>query len=187
MVGSGAWDQRPDRLPWVCAGHMILPSPECTNPQSRASMRTIVLLAAFAVLVPSPSLWAQEDGVSGTVTTLEGVFTDGQVERGEGVFKDACLACHDTFEFVESGYMNSWAGQPMLGLYEYVSTMMPDDNPGSLRKREYAEVFAYLFHLNGMPTGETRLEGDAEVLRRIIIMLPESTGQAPRPSGGIHR
>ena len=139
-------------------------------------MRNIAL-AAVALLFGAAALQAQDAAPVDSISTLEGVFTEGQVERGEEVFQNVCFECHDTFEFVESGYMGSWVGQPLYDLYDYVRTTMPDDNPGSLRDREYAEVFAYLFSLNGMPVGETRLEGEESLLRRIIIQLPNaSTG-----------
>jgi hypothetical protein len=46
---------------------------------------------------------------------------------------------------------------------------MPQDNPGGLRRQEYADVLAYLFELNGLPAGDTALPADDCGLRRIRI------------------
>jgi len=149
-------------------------------------MRTAPLAIPVALVFFMGGLTAQTPDTD-SLTTLDGIFSEEQAERGEQIFNDVCWECHDTFEFVESGYLYSWDGEPLFELYDYVRTMMPDDNPGSLRDREYAAVFAYLFRLNGLPAGEMRLEGEDGLLRRIVIRLPEVSGGAggvPQASGG---
>ena len=137
---------------------------------------TIAVAALFAVVSATPVLGQEEDGPR---TTLDGVFTEQQVERGEKVFTDTCLECHDSIEFVESGYMASWSGTPVFELYDYLATMMPDDNPGSLRPRQYTAVLSYIFSLNGLPAGDAPLDDDPETLQNILIEVPEEGDDTP--------
>lgn len=102
----------------------------------------------------------------------DGVYTTEQAERGEAAFRDACAECHPTHEFPPPGYFESWEGATLDVLYELVRTTMPEDNPASLSRAEYADVFALLFSRSGWPAGETELASDAESLARIRIESP---------------
>lgn len=52
---------------------------------------------------------------------------------------------------------------------------MPLDAPGSLSRRTYADIVAYLMQLNGLPAGTAALAPDTLVLRRALL----SFGDAP--------
>jgi polar amino acid transport system substrate-binding protein len=39
-----------------------------------------------------------------------------------------------------------------------MSTTMPEDNPGSLKPQQYADVVAYFLELNGYPEGKAELD-----------------------------
>jgi hypothetical protein len=62
-----------------------------------------------------------------------------------------------------------WAGQTVDDLYGFISTAMPDANPGSLTAEQYADVVAYLLSLNGYPAGESELPTDRDLLRGLRI------------------
>jgi hypothetical protein len=49
-----------------------------------------------------------------------------------------------------------------------MSTTMPEDNPGSLKPQQYADVVAYFLKLNGYPAGKTELTGP-EALKTIKL------------------
>jgi hypothetical protein len=65
--------------------------------------------------------------------------------------------------------MKPWEGATLSGLYDAVSTRMPQNNPGSLKRREYVDVLAYLLSLNGMPAGDQELSTRAADLKAIHI------------------
>lgn len=46
----------------------------------------------------------------------------------------------------------------MSDLYDYVSTTMPLDHPGSLGAGAYTDLVAYLLKANGFPSGQTELQ-----------------------------
>lgn len=102
-------------------------------------------------------------------TTLDGVYTAPQARSGAAVFKNVCADCHAQSRFQDSTFLKSWSGQSVRDLFELIRTQMPQDNPGTLRRQEYADVLAYIFELNGLPPGDSTLPTDDAALRRIRI------------------
>ena len=102
-------------------------------------------------------------------SALDGVFTAEQAARGARTFREACAACHDPGEFSGGRFRMGWGGRSVGELYETVSTLMPEADPGSLSPREYAAVVAYLLQLNDYPAGEAALPADRRALERLEI------------------
>lgn len=92
-----------------------------------------------------------------------------QPGRGQAVFQRVCAACHATVQFTSPGFKSGWNGRTVYELYDQIRTTMPQDNPGRLRREQYAEVVAYLLKLNGQPPAE--LSTDTTELRAIQIQL----------------
>lgn len=111
----------------------------------------------------------------GARSLRDGVYTEEQAKRGDKLFETACAECHPTREFPPPGYFDSWTGATVDTLYELVRTTMPEDNPASLSRGEYADLFAFLFSRNGWPDGETELPSNAESLSRIRIEPPRES------------
>ena len=129
--------------------------------------RPFCFLSVFAVIVAvAQGLMAQD----GPTSVQAGVYTDAQAERGEKFFGEACMVCHQPEEFSNGGYMEGWSGQSVNDFVEFVRSTMPEDNPGRLKRREYIDIIAYFFKLNGLPTGENDLERQS--LRGIQIEGP---------------
>ena len=122
-------------------------------------------MLAMATALPTS---AQEAQVAPPSSTREGVYTEEQAERGKEIMRDICAECHMDDEFMGT-FIKSWAGASVGDLFEEVSTKMPEDRPGSMRPREYAQVLAYIFQLNGLPAGEVPMSSSIEELREIII------------------
>jgi mono/diheme cytochrome c family protein len=129
------------------------------------SRRGHTAAAALLVTVGAPAVLAQEPAPR---TTRDRVYTAEQAERGKEVYKKACAQCH-ALDFYKGGTMKPWDGASLSGLYEAVSTLMPQSNPGSLKRREYVEILAYILSLNGMPAGEEELPSRAADLKAIRI------------------
>ena len=66
-------------------------------------------------------------------------------------------------------FMKTWTGKSMGELFKQVSSTMPEDNPGSLKAQQYADVLAYFLKLNEFPAGTEELKGSAEALNGIKI------------------
>ena len=142
-------------------------------------------LGAFSIVILLLALTAQpgmaQDGevASVVISVRDGVFTTAQAERGAQIFEQVCMRCHQPEQFTGPGFIDAWAGQQADVLFELIRTTMPEDNPSSLKKREYAAVLAYLLRLNGIPAGEMDLPSTARKLKLIRIETPIATEQNP--------
>ena len=101
-----------------------------------------------------------------TKSVNDGVYTEAQADRGAAVFKTSCTACHDTARFTGTDFLAGWTGKSLHALFDHMSTTMPEDNPGSLKPQQYADVVAYFLKLNGYPVGKAELAG-ADAIKAI--------------------
>jgi mono/diheme cytochrome c family protein len=106
---------------------------------------------------------------TGEKTVNDGVYAAAQADRGQALFTASCSACHDPARFTGDDFLGSWTGKPLHALFELVSATMPEDNPGSLKPQQYADVISYFLRLNKFPAGDKELEGTADVMRAIKI------------------
>ena len=101
---------------------------------------------------------------------LDGVFTAPQAARGERIFDEVCAGCHDTGEFAGARFRLGWVDRSVGELFDIISTLMPEGDPGSLSPGEYAAVVAFLLQLNGYPAGETPLPTNLSALQELEIV-----------------
>jgi mono/diheme cytochrome c family protein len=101
---------------------------------------------------------------------LEGVFTVAQAARGERIFDEVCAGCHDSGEFSGARFRLGWVDRTVGELFDIISTLMPEGDPGSLSPGEYAALVAYLLQLNGYPAGETPLPANLSRLQELEIV-----------------
>ena len=106
-------------------------------------------------------------------TTMDGIYTAAQAERGAGLFEQHCARCHSLREFSGPMFDTVWTGTPAAALYLRIANTMPMDQPGSLGTEQVSALVAHIFAANGMPAGEAPLPGDPEWLAGIRIARPE--------------
>lgn len=104
-----------------------------------------------------------------------GVYTRKQADRGAKLYKRFCSECHQPDEFKD--YLRRWVGLPVSYLYDSVSSTMPQNNPGALSRKRYADVLTYLFAINGVPTGEHEMGAEVALLDDITIEIPPDEGR----------
>lgn len=144
-------------------------------------------LAVAAVCAAATAAPAQEPGQNGVaLSTLQGAFTEAQARKGEEVYRRYCIECHTPAAYVGAAFRNAWTGRTVFDLFELIRTTMPNDRPGKLGRGQYAEIVAYLLHLNGLPAGEKKLPSNEDGLKQIRIdtSLPNATpprGETPPP------
>jgi mono/diheme cytochrome c family protein len=103
-----------------------------------------------------------------------GVYTAAQAERGQTLFRSKCASCHAPNRFTDDFFYISFAGKPLWEMFDVISDSMPEDNPGSMKKEEYADVIAYLLKLNNFPAGAAELPIDKDALSAILMEKPVS-------------
>jgi mono/diheme cytochrome c family protein len=102
------------------------------------------------------------------VESVVAAYTVEQATRGQRVFTTVCSVCHGRNEFTGPIFAFTWMAEPVGGLFQHISTNMPQDRPGSLSGEQYAAVVAYILQLNGRPSGNQELPADAELLGRMV-------------------
>lgn len=102
-----------------------------------------------------------------------GVYTAAQAERGQAIYKSKCASCHAPIYFTDDQLFATYAGKPLFELFDVISDSMPEDNPGSLKKAEYADVIAFILQLNKFPTGAADLPSDKDALSAIVMEKPQ--------------
>jgi hypothetical protein len=128
-------------------------------------MRRVLLLFALSFT----PLLAEDEPAR---TTRDSVYTTEQAERGKEGYKRACAQCH-ALEWYRGEVMKGWDGAPLENLYDVIANTMPQNNPGSLKRREYVDLLAYILSLNDMPTGKEELPLPPEALKKIVIKWSE--------------
>jgi hypothetical protein len=71
--------------------------------------------------------------------------------------------------YYQGPFLIAWQNQPVASLFDLIQMKMPQDRPGALKPREYAAFLAYLFEMNDLPAGETRLGSKREEMQDILI------------------
>lgn len=128
---------------------------------------------SFAILLVATSTLAASGGLTirgqqSQRTTLDGVYTAAQAERGATEYSQRCARCHgDSLDGVgaapmlfSSRFLDRWREDSLRGLYDYTSANMPLDAkpvPGGLREAQYLDVLAYLLSVNELPAGTQEL------------------------------
>ena len=136
----------------------------------------LILTACGSVQQPETTAPSPSSSRPGTATpaggsVLEGVFTARQASRGETRFRQVCAACHGISEFTGGRFRLVWVGRTVGDLFESMSTLMPEDDPGSLSPEEYSAIIGYMLRENGYPAGEEDLAADASALQDIRIVV----------------
>jgi len=104
-------------------------------------------------------------------STLDGVYTPGQADRGEDTYAAICVSCHPFITYTGDTFRKHWEGKTVFDLFDQVSQLMPKNEPGSLSDKEYVDVIAFILRLNKMPPGKTELPAEPIALRRIRVEL----------------
>ena len=131
--------------------------------------RIVPALVVFAALAPMQTLQAQP-----RQSVWDGVYTEEQASRGQSLFQQSCARCHGanlagTFETppLMGRFIPYWAGTTMDVMFDYVSTAMPLDRPGSLGPASNAAIVAFLLKANGFPAGAKEFGATAEAQKGI--------------------
>lgn len=134
------------------------------------SLTVFPLGAVVAVLLLSPLGVARAQSFP--------TYTDSQALRGERWFEYSCVTCHPTRDMASPDFKVRWGGLRALDLYSIISTTMPQNEPGTLSARAYADVVAYLMKINGIPAGNVALTTDSTSLTAARLHFGAPT--APR-------
>jgi cytochrome c5 len=137
-------------------------------------MRCWNLCQAFSLIAFSALLSADASGP----------FSKAQSDRGAGVYRDKCSACHGAQlnggdhapPLRDEAFWQEWDGKPARALYSRIITTMPPDDAGSLAEKEVIDLVAYLVASRGVPAGPKSIE-HADQLNSIKLEQPRQAGR----------
>ncbi|MGH7058413.1 MAG: c-type cytochrome [Acetobacteraceae bacterium] len=163
------------------------PQPQTHRIQSRRAnffpARTLALLLAASVLAAvAPTYAATSAG--------RGVYTIAQAKAGKATFEQTCAICHGSH--LQGKVGPALAGKQFLSvsefqgltawfLYNFMSHHMPQNDPGSLSKKQYTDLMAFVLNANGYPAGNTELKPTKKVLQAIKIEPQAGQSSAGKP------
>ncbi len=108
-------------------------------------------------------------------TVWDGVYTEGQAERGRVQYTESCASCHapdlrgnnTSPSLVGLSFAFLWGGSTLGELFGRIQQLMPTDRPNSLPAQTYRDILAFILRYNSYPTGEQELGSDD--LNHILI------------------
>jgi mono/diheme cytochrome c family protein len=139
-----------------------------------------IFLPLTAAVALAGAALAQDAGKS----VWQGIYTTEQAERGAGIYAQRCGACHgaalngtgEAPALIGGEFVSHWDTMTVGDLFDRVRTTMPQNDPMSLTREEYADVLAFLLKNNGFPTGAQPLDRRSEVLATIGITAEKPAG-----------
>jgi mono/diheme cytochrome c family protein len=112
-------------------------------------------------------LLAAAPAIAGTRTTLDGIYTQEQADRGFDVYRAFCSRCHQADlngtggapPLHTSTFTDNWREGDLAALFHHIQTWMPPQNrKGTLPEQQYLDVMTYILWVNEFPAGATELK-----------------------------
>jgi len=139
-------------------------------------MQIKITTVAFLVLAAS-GVFISVLHAQSTRTVWDGVYSDEQATKGEGLYAQYCASCHGgSLEggdvppaLAGSDFLSNWNGLTVGDLFERIRVTMPLDKPQTLSRDYNSAILAYMFQVNKFPAGKVAMPGQTEVLKEIQI------------------
>ena len=137
-------------------------------------MRRLGLLAVAPALMVTATLAVRAQNR----TVWDGVYTDEQATRGEGLYAEHCVRCHGASlqgngELVKpltgATFKSTWNGVPMGAMFDRVRLSMPQDKPGTMTRQQVADLLAFVLRENKFPSGKSELVRQTDLLNAITF------------------
>ena len=114
---------------------------------------------------------------SGTRSVWDGVYTNEQATRGKATYVEECAKCHsENLTGGESApslvgrlFLKNWYGRSVGDMVAIMIKTMPSEDPGSLSRRQYADLAAYVLQGNNFPAGAKELDSAPTAISDIKI------------------
>jgi mono/diheme cytochrome c family protein len=117
---------------------------------SVSSVAAAFVISVAAIVAQSPA------------TVWDGVYTDEQARRGNGLYQANCAACHgDSLQGGEAApplagdtFNSTWDGVKLGDLFDRIRSTMPQNQPGSLSRAQNSDVLAFMLASGKFPAGD---------------------------------
>jgi mono/diheme cytochrome c family protein len=165
----------------------------CRRRGERRWLTSARLCAVVALLtsaaVGTPALAARTQNAAAERSTIAGVYSTDQADRGRAIFDAKCQSCHGAaFEggtlapaLTGREFLSSFQQKPLRRIYSRIISTMPPDDVGSLTESETLALVALLLRANGYPDGPDAL-ARADDLNAIVVAPPPKSKVESRKS-----
>ena len=131
----------------------------------------VALLPLAAVLTLNSRVQAQPP----TKSIWEGIYSEEQATRGQGLYAQECASCHGgeltggemAPPLAGGEFLAGWDGLTVGDLFERIRISMPQNAPGSLSGQQNADILAFMFKVSKFPAGTAELPKEAGILKQI--------------------
>ncbi|MGE3959139.1 MAG: c-type cytochrome [Vicinamibacterales bacterium] len=111
-------------------------------------------------------------------TQWDGVYTEAQAKRGEGLYAQYCASCHgpdlaggEMAPGLTGGeFTANWNDLSLGDLFERIRISMPQNAPGSLSRQQNADILSYMLRKMNMPVGQAELATATDELKGIKFL-----------------
>jgi len=111
----------------------------------------------------------------GAKSQWDGVYTEAQAKRGEGLYSQYCASCHgpeltggEMAPGLTGGeFRANWNDLSVGDLFERIRVSMPQNAPGSLSRQQDSDILAFVLLKGGFPAGQAELPTQTEALNSI--------------------
>ena len=126
-----------------------------------------------------------------TQSVWDGIYTEAQAARGSDGYGKYCAACHgasltgtgEAPALQGAQFISDFNGETVGDVFDRIRTTMPQDNPASLTRDQYADILAFLLKANSFPAGAKELDRRSEYLKAIHFEATAPAGAArPAPA-----
>jgi quinoprotein glucose dehydrogenase len=137
---------------------------------------TLSLVCVLALIVMPAAIDAAAPTQTGK-TTLDGVYTQEQANRGKAAVESHCAMCHQID--LAGGQGPALKGQTFMGhyvdgdlgaLFSRIKTSMPRGNVGGLSDDMYIDIVAYILQANAFPSGNAELSSNLAKDFKIVAL-----------------
>jgi ankyrin repeat protein len=141
-----------------------LPVPASTQPGSEGKAPSVVAAAGPPQAVNRKSIW-------------NGVYSAGQAERGQTLYRQACAHCHSEDllgersapALVGQPFSARWANLSVDEMLQVIRRTMPQEAPDTLGTQGYVDIISYMLKANGAEPGGAELPADGAALQQIVV------------------
>lgn len=130
---------------------------------------TLAGITAFGAISARGTVAAQD-----AKSQWDGVYTEEQAKRGEGLYAQYCASCHgpdlsggEMAPGLTGGeFAANWNDLTLGDLFERMRISMPQNAPGSLSRQQNADILSFMLHKAATPAGKTELPTATEMLQQ---------------------
>jgi len=114
----------------------------------------------------------------------DGIYTETQATRGEGLYSQYCASCHgpdlaggEMAPGLTGGeFTANWNDLSIGDLYERIRISMPQSAPGSLSRQQNSDILAFILRKMNNPVGTTELSTSTDELKAIKFLAAKPGG-----------